>query len=320
MLSNKVIAVVIPAYNEEYQIGNVIMHLPDFVDHVVVVDDGSIDRTTEIATKQGAIVVSHKNNRGLGAAFQTGINAVLKMNVDIMVNIDADGQFDSNDIEKIISPILNEEADFVTASRFKDKSVYPNMSPVKFYGNRFMSWFISKLTRQKFYDVSCGFRAYSKETLLQLNLFGDFTYTQETFIDLAFKDLAIIEVPVHVKGKREHGKSRIASNLFRYAFQTTKIIIKTYRDYKPFYLFAWVGMIIFLIGLIFGLFLLHHYILTDSFSPHKWAGFVSGFFVIISLIFILIGFILDMFSRMRQNQEKILFELKKRSNKNINIL
>ncbi|MCF8360998.1 MAG: glycosyltransferase [Prolixibacteraceae bacterium] len=319
MLSNKTIAVVIPAYNEEYQIGDVIKHLPDFVDHVVVVDDGSVDRTAEIAANHGANVVSHKNNRGVGAAFQTGFNSVLKMNVDIMVNIDADGQFDPNDIEKIISPILNEEADFVTASRFKDKSVYPKMSPVKFYGNRFMSWFISKLTRQKFYDVSCGFRAYSKETLLQLNLFGDFTYTQETFIDLAFKDLAIKEVSVHVKGKREHGKSRVASNIFRYAFQTTKIIIKTYRDYKPFYLFAWMGMIIFLIGLVFGLFLLHHYILTDSFSPHKWAGFVSGFFVIISLIFILIGFILDMFSRMRQNQEKILFELKKQSNNNMKV-
>jgi hypothetical protein len=185
------------------------------------------------------------------------------------------------------------------------------MSKVKFWGNKFMSHFISRLTKQKFYDVSCGFRAYSKETLQRLNLFGDFTYTQETFIDLAFKNMAILEIPVYVKGKSEHGKSKVASNLFRYGIQTLKIIIRTFRDYKPFRLFGYLSLITFLIGLGFAIFLGIHYLQANAFSPHKWAGFTAGFFWVVTLLFLLIGFVMDMFARMRQNQEEMLFQLKK---------
>ncbi len=311
MLNNKKIAVVIPALNEESHIGQVIEAIPDFVDHILVVDDGSSDRTVEIARGKGAITVSHKRNRGVGAALSTGVNSVLKMQVDIMVNIDADGQFNPGDIEKLVKPIIENRADFVTASRFIKKDFLPQMPAIKFMGNKFMSGFISRLTKQKFYDVSCGFRAYSKETLQRLNLFGDFTYTQETFIDLAFKNLEILEVPVHVKGKREHGKSRVASNLFKYGFQTLKIIIRTFRDNRPFRLFGVMSLFTFLVGLGFAIFLGIHYIQNGVFTPHKWAGFSAGFFFVVTLLLILIGFVLDMFARMRRNQEEILFELKK---------
>lgn len=302
---------VIPAYNEEKKIAHVIETLPDFIDSVIVVDDGSSDTTKEIASGKGAIVISHSENKGVGAAFNTGVKAALNLTVDIMVNIDADGQFKSSDIEKLIQPIIDNEADFVTASRFKDPAYYPDMSTAKFWGNKFMSWFISKITMQKFYDVSCGFRAYSKETLQRLNLFGQFTYTQETFIDLVYKNLTIVEVPLHVRGKREHGKSKVASNLFRYAYQTLKIILRTFRDYKPFRMFGYLSLFCFLIGFGFGLFLLIHYVQSGGFSPHKWAGFTAGFFMLVSIIMLMIGFILDMFARMRHNQEELLFELKK---------
>lgn len=313
MLNNNTIAVVVPAYNEEKNIGGVIEAMPNFVDKIIVVDDGSTDNTADISKNMGAQVLSHKNNKGVGAAFDTGIKAVLKTNMDIMVNIDADGQFNPCDIEKLVNPIILGDADFVTASRFIDKNFYPEMSKIKFWGNQFMSRFISRLTKQKFYDVSCGFRAYSRETLLRLNLFGDFTYTQETFIDLAFKNLYIREIPVHIRGRREHGKSKIASNIFQYAFQAVKIIVRTYRDYKPFRLFGYFALFSFLIGLGFGLFLGIHYIKSGAFTPHKWAGFTAGFFTLVSILFLLIGFILDMFSRMRKNQEELLYFLKKKS-------
>jgi glycosyltransferase involved in cell wall biosynthesis len=233
------------------------------------------------------------------------------MQADIMVNMDADGQFNPADIEKLILPILEGKAGFVTASRFIDKAFIPRMPAIKKMGNRFMSRFISRLTKHKFYDVSCGFRAYSRDTLNRLNLYGDFTYTQETFIDLVFKDIEVLEVPVHVEGKRAHGKSRVASNLFRYAYQTLQIIIRTFRDNKPFRLFGSMSMISFLIGLGFGIFLMVHYIQAGEFTPHKWAGFVSGFFLVVGLLLLLIGFVLDMFARMRRVQEEILFELKR---------
>jgi glycosyltransferase involved in cell wall biosynthesis len=276
-----------------------------------VVDDGSTDRTVEVAEEKGALVISHRTNRGLGAALITGVRTVLGMDVDIMVNIDADGQFDPADIEKLVQPILEGQADFVTASRFIDKAYKPNMPVAKYWGNKIMSRFISRLTRQKFYDVSCGFRAYSRETLQRLNLFGEFTYTQETFIDLAFKNLTILEVPVHVRGRREHGKSRVASNLFRYGLQTLNIILRTFRDNKPYRLFGFMSAAIFLLGLGFAIFLGQHYLRTGFFTPHKWAGFVAGFLFVVSLLLLLIGFVLDMFARMRRNQEEILFQLKR---------
>lgn len=311
MLNKLSIAVVIPALNEEENLGEVIEKIPGFADHIIVVDDGSTDRTAEVAREKGATVVSHRVNRGVGAALSTGVRTVLGMDVDIMVNMDGDGQFNPPDMEKLVQPILDGQADFVTASRFKDTSYRPLMPLAKYWGNRFMARFISRLTGQKFHDVSCGFRAYSRETLQRLNLFGDFTYTQESFIDLAFKNIGILEVPVHVLGSRKHGKSRVASNLFRYGLQTLKIIIRTFRDNKPFRLFGFMSFVLFLLGLGFSIFLGQHYLRTGFFTPHKWAGFVAGFFFVVSLLFLLIGFVLDMFARMRRNQEEILFQLKR---------
>lgn len=311
MLNKLSIAVLIPALNEEKQLGQVIEAIPEFVDHIIVIDDGSTDRTVEVAEQKGAKVISHKSNRGVGAALSTGVKAVLGMEVDILVNIDGDGQFDPADIEKLVQPILDNRADFVSASRFIDKAYKPKMPRAKYWGNLWMSRFISRLTRQKFYDVSCGFRAYSRETLQRLNLFGDFTYTQESFIDLAFKGISILEVPVHVRGSREFGKSRVASNLCRYAFQTLNIILRTFRDNKPYRLFGSMSLIVFLLGLGFAIFLGQHYLRTGFFTPHKWAGFIAGFLFVVSLLLLLIGFVLDMFARMRRNQEEILFQLKR---------
>lgn len=312
MYKGKKITVSIPALNEEENIGKVIKGLPDIVDMVIVINDGSVDRTAQIAEDLGAIVVNHLTNKGVGAAFHSAVKKALELNTDILVTIDADGQFNSDDIPKLVAPIAESSADFVTASRFKDPSLFPIMPKSKFWGNLMMSKLISKLTRQKFYDVSCGFRAYNKEALLRLNLFGQFTYTQETFIDLAFKKMVIVEVPSQVRGVREIGKSRVASNLFRYGIQTFKIIIRTYRDYKPFTLFGILGLIALFIGLAFSGFLFIHFFQTGEFTPYKWTGFIGGFFVGISLVFLLLGFILDMFTRMRMNQEELLYQNKKK--------
>jgi len=315
MYKDHKVGLLIPAFNEEKSIGAVLESVPDYVDGVIVVNDGSKDRTAEIARKHGAKVISHKKNKGVGATFNTGVRAMLTTDVDIMVNMDADGQFNSADIEKLIQPIISNLADFVTASRFMDKSMIPNMSGIKKWGNFRMSRLISWLTGQKFYDVSCGFRAYRREVLCRMNLFGTYTYTQETFIDLAFKNVDIMEVPVVVLGRRAKGKSRVASNLFKYSYQTSKIILKTFRDYKPFRLFGFIGLIFFIIGLIALGYMFYHKFDTGSFTPFKWLGFAGGSMIIISLISLLLGFILDMFSRMRHNQEEVLFQLKMKNDK-----
>lgn len=301
-----------PALNEEESIRAVLEDVPSYVDQVIVINDGSTDRTAEIASATGATVLNHNMPMGLGVVFLTGIREALRQKFDVLVNMDSDGQFDPKDIEKLVSPIIDGQADFVTASRFANKELIPKMPKAKLYGNRLMSRLISFLTGRRFYDVSCGFRAYSFDTVLKINLFGKYTYTQETFLDLAFKQAQIREVPVSVLGEREHGESKIASNLFLYAYKSITIILRSFRDYKPLRLCFFVFTFCFLLGLGFFIFLLIHYVQAGSFSPHKWAGFTGSFFMGIGFLFIGLGFILDMFARMRINQELILYELKRR--------
>jgi len=223
--------IVFPAYNEEKTIASVIREVPGNMDGVgqircLVVNDGSTDKTEELALQAGVLVVSHDQNEGLGKTFRTGVGEALKMKADVMVNIDGDGQFSPRDIPKLIKPIIENRADFVTASRFIDKNRLPqNMSRIKIWGNKKVSWLISWLTRRKFYDVSCGFRAYNREALLNLNLFGDFTYTQETFLDLSFKGLRIEEIPVEVKYFKER-ESRLAKNLFFTPGRSLRLFLK----------------------------------------------------------------------------------------------
>ena len=311
------LVIIIPCLNEEKTIQDVISRIPKQIEgiseiRIVVVDDGSSDRTADLARKAGATVISHGENLGVGAAFNTGIEAAVDLGADIVVNMDGDGQFNPRDIPILVKPILNGQADFVTASRFMDKSLTPEMPAVKKWGNRRIARMVSMLIRKRFYDVSCGFRAYSKEAILKLNLIGKFTYTQETFLDLAFKGVKIKEVPLKIKGEREFGKSRVAANLFKYAIQSAKIIIRTYRDYKPMEFFGRIAFILFFFSVLIGAFFMVHYLKTGHFSPNLWAGFTSGFLFLFGVLFFVTGLLADMFDRIRKNQEKLLYIEKKK--------
>ena len=312
--------ILIPAYNEEKTISNVIKKLPRKIlgveeIKILVIDDGSIDKTADIARSLGAFVESHKNNQGVGTAFTTGITKSLEMGADIMVNIDADGQFSPGEIPTLISPIINNETDFVVGDRFVDKhgklQKPENMSEIKFWGNKRMSELISMLTDKKYNDVSCGFRAYSKEALLQLNLTGKFTYTQETFIDLSSKGLSIKTVPVSVKYFPDRN-SRVANSILKYMIKTSKIIFRAYRDYKPLRFFGWMGLVNFVLGLVLGLVMLLIYIRIGKFTPYKFIGFGGIYFVSLGILFWVVGLLADMFVKVRKTQEKILYFEKKR--------
>jgi len=311
MISSKKIVVIIPAYNEELLLPKVLAEIPDYVDHVVVIDDGSSDRTAEIARSFNAVVLAHETNRGVGESLQTGVDYALKSGGDIVVNLDADHQFNPSDIKTIAGPIVAGEADFVTASRFIDKSLYPHMPRIKFHCNRLLSRIVSRIAGRKFYDVSCGFRAYSRDVLLKLNLFGKYTYTHESILILAFLNTRMREVPILIRGVREAGKSKIASNLFKYGIKIFHIILQTYRDYDPFRLFHRIGLFFLVVAAGSGVFLFVHYLLTAQFSPYKFLGFVFMGGMIFYVLFLLIGFVAESLSLVRKNQEKILYLLKK---------
>jgi hypothetical protein len=186
------------------------------------------------------------------------------------------------------------------------------MPIAKLWGNRLMSLLISRLVGKKYLDVSCGFRAYSKRALLLLNLQGRFTYTQETFIDLSFKGLNIKEIPIKVKYFPSR-KSKVASNLFVYGINTLKIILGTYRDYRPMAFFSVIALIFLIIGMGFEIVLLWTYFSTGTFSPNIWSGFVGAAFFFLSVIFFIVGLSADILNRIRLNQENILYLLKKNS-------
>ncbi len=211
----------------------------------------------------------------------------------------------------MVAPVVDDEADFVTASRFADPAVYPKMSRVKFIGNKMMSRLISLLTGTRYHDVSCGFRAYNRLTLLNLNLFGTFTYTQETFLDLSFKQLRIREVPMSIRGTREFGTSRVAASISRYAARTALIIFRSFRDYRPMIVFGSLAALMAAVSKVLGVFLLIHYAQTGQFSPHKWAGFAAGFLFAVALVTLVTGLIADMLARVRLNQERTLLMLKR---------
>jgi glycosyltransferase involved in cell wall biosynthesis len=304
--------VIIPALNEEATIQQVIASIPKQIPtietiEIVVIDDGSTDNTAELARDAGAYVISHSRNRGVGAAIQTGLAEAVRRNVDIAVNVDADGQFNPGDIGKLVKPLLDEQADFVTASRFKDPALTPHMPRIKIAGNSFMSWLVSILTSQKFYDVSCGFRAYSREAMYRLALRGQFTYTQETFMILAFKGIRILEIPIEVRGMREHGQSKVAANLWVYGVRTANIIFNCFRDYRPELFFNIIALIAFIISLALGSFFLGHRLVTGSFSPHIWSGFVAAFFFGIGLVVLIVGQLASMINRVRSLQEEQLY-------------
>jgi len=304
--------VTLPALNEERTVGDVVRAVPRDIPavarvDVLVVDDGSTDSTADVARQAGAQVIQHGNTRGVGAAFHSALARGIELGADLIVSIDADGQFDPADIPALVAPVVAGDADFSTASRFKDPALVPKMPWIKRWGNRMMSRLISRLAGQRFYDVSCGMRCYSRNAALHLHLLARFTYTQEVFLNLAFKEMRIAEVPIRVRGERQFGQSRVARSLWSYGFKTAQIIFRCYRDYFPLRFFVGIATPLFVIALGLGSFFVAHYIITGSFSPHLWAGFTAAGAFGIALFLLHIGMIGDMLNRHRIYLEEILY-------------
>ena len=307
--------VYIPALNEEKNIARVIKQIPNSItgiDNVecLVVDDGSTDHTVEVSQQNGAYVVSHGRNQGVGMAFQSAVQYAWDNEFDILVGIDADGQFDPAEIPVIIQPLLANQADMVIGNRFtQGRPQY--MPPIKYRGNKMVASLVSSISEQKFQDVSCGFRAYNREALLRLNVFEKFTYTHESILSLVYQGMRVIELPISIRYYPER-KSRVAGSISTYASKTSRIILRVLLDYRPLRVFGALGSIFFILGMIFEIFLFIFYILHGSFTPYKSAGFIGLGFIIFGMLIFIIALVAEMLNRLRLNQDRLMIELKRR--------
>lgn len=313
---SKILAVFIPAWNESETIASVINAIPDNIPGiaeivVIVIDDGSTDDTSRIAAKTGAIVKSHGRNLGLADAFRTGIRTCLELKADVAVSIDADLQFNPEEIQNLVQPILENEADFVVGDRFHQNGRPRNMPLVKYLGNKLMTKVVNFVSNGDFSDVSSGYRAYSHEALLNLNVQSSFTYTQESFIELSAKGLRIVQIPVEVR-YYDNRESRISARLMRYSFRTILTIVRTTRDYAPFSIFGSLAFLLIIPGIFSGLFVILHYIINGSFSPYIFIAFTSAYLITLGFGLLILALIADMLRGLRTNQERLLYYAKLR--------
>lgn len=305
----------IPAFNEEEKLAETIKGIPrqfDGIDEVFiqVIDDGSKDKTAIAAKEAGAnFIHSHRVNRGIGITFRTAAEKALRNGADIMVNIDADGQFDPGDIEKLIRPILNSEVDMVSADRFGEKTAV-DIPWVKSFLNQVAAWIIGKFMNTKIHDLTCGFRAYSREALLRLNLPGDFTYTQEVIIDLLGKNMKIRWIPVVVRYFPER-KSRVVRSIYRYVNNSFKIILKAIRDVRPMKFFGLPGLFLILLSFVsFGIFLFNYF--PDlKITPYRNYLIFGIALFLVGLQFVVFALIADMIKSNRKLTEDQTYLFKK---------
>jgi len=302
--------VTIPAYNEEKTIGKVIDEIPKRIKgiksiEILVVNDGSTDNTETVARNHGASVLKLKHN-GLAYAFKSGMGEAIKRGADIIVNTDADFQYNQKQIPDLIKPVLSGHADIVLGSRFRGHIEYMPLS--KRLGNRLASWAVRRVSGLSVSDAQTGFRAFSREAALRMNIQTTYTYTQETILQAAANKLEVREIPVDFR-KRE-GESRLISSLFSYARNASYTLIMGYLNYKPLRIFLSIGLLFFLIGFILGLRVLLHFISTGLVSPFIPTAILTSILLIFGFQIIVIGLLAEMIKQNRRLNEEILYKLK----------
>lgn len=245
----------IPCYNEAETLKIALDALPKQIDGVdtieyLIINDGSQDNTVEVAKGWGVQhIVNFKQNRGLAKGFMAGLDMCLRNGADIIVNTDADNQYCGDDIEKLIAPILEGKADIVIGERPIDQTAH--FSWLKKKLQHFGSWVVRKASNTDIPDAPSGFRAYSREAAMQMNVVNEYTYTLEQIVQAGRTKIAITSVPIRTND--ELRPSRLFSSMFGYVKKSMLTIIRAYLMYKPMRFFIGLGFIPFLIGLAIGI-------------------------------------------------------------------
>ncbi len=288
------VVITIPAYNEEKTVGKVIDNIKEVMAasgysyEVIIVDDGSKDKTAEIAKSKGAAVYSHPKNYGLAETFRTEIEKCLEHNPDVIIHTDADGQYLASDIPKLITSI-EDGYDLVLGSRFKGK--IEHMPAIKRLGNLAFSKVISSIVGLKITDAQTGFRAFTRTVAEEIYLRSTHTYTQEQIIRAVKQKFKIKEIPIYFA--KRPGKSRLISNPFDYAIKAWINILRTYRDYEPLKFFGTMGTLFLIPGFIIGLWLVYLFLITGR-MRHLGSAILSVLLIMVGIQIIFFGLLADM--------------------------
>lgn len=302
----------IPCYNEEKTLPITYKEIPESIGgideiEILVIDDGSADNTVETAKNLGIKhIVSHSKNLGLARAFDTGLKTSIKLGADIIVNLDADNQYKASDIEKLIQPVLNKEADIVIGARPIEK--IQSFSPLKKLLQKTGSYVMRKISGADVLDAPSGFRAFSKNAAMKINIFDNYTYTMETIIQAQYKGLTIKSVPIGVNENLR--PSRLVKNNFDYIKRSIFTMLRFIIIYRPFRFFMKISLLLFFFGLLLGLRFLYFYI-TESGEGHIQSLILCAILILVGVQSLFFAVIADLLAINRKLIEDVQLNIKK---------
>lgn len=302
----------IPCLNEAETLEIALNDLPKHIDGIdeieyLIINDGSVDNTVEVARNWGVhYIVSFKRNKGLAKGFMAGINACLKHGADIIVNTDADNQYCGEDIEKLVRPILDGKADIVIGERPIDETEY--FSPLKKKLQHFGSYIVRKASKTDIPDAPSGFRAFSREAAMHINVMNNYTYTLETIVQAGRSSWAITSVPVRTNG--ELRKSRLFHSMGAYVKRSMITIIRAYMMYRPLTFFSVLGLIPFTGGFLIGLRFLIYW-LKGSGSGHIQSLIFASTLMLLGFMTFIVGLQADVIANNRKILEDIQYRIRK---------
>ena len=302
----------IPCFNEAETLEVTLNDLPKHIDGIdeieyLIIDDGSHDNTAEVAKKWGVhYVVRFRRNKGLAKGFMAGLDACLKNGADIIVNTDADNQYCGADIETLVRPILDKKAHIVIGERPIDDTEH--FTPLKKKLQHFGSWVVRKASKTTIPEAPSGFRAYSREAAMRINVINDYTYTLETIVQSGREKMAVMSVPIRTNP--ELRESRLFHSMWGYIKKSMLTIVRTYLMYRPLYFFFMLGSILALVGV--GFFVRYFvFFCSGEGGGHLQSLILASTLLIVGFQTIVVGLLGDVISANRKILQDVQYHVRK---------
>lgn len=302
----------IPCFNEEETLRQTLDDLPRSLEGVdtieyLVINDGSSDRTTQVAKEWGVdYIVNFTQNKGLAKGFMTGIDVALENGADIIVNTDADNQYLGKDIAALIKPILEQRADVVIGARPIDE--ISDFSFIKKKLQHLGSWAVRQASNTDIPDAPSGFRAYSREAALRLNVVNDYTYTLETIVQAGREKIPMVSVPIRTNPQAR--PSRLSNSMLAYVRTSMLTILRAYLVYKPLKAFLFISIFPAIPGLAIWIRFLY-YLKTQGGAGHIQSLILACTLIIIGFVCIMIGILGDTICANRKILQDVQYHTRK---------